>query len=143
MGIQLNPEEMFEVFGDEDPTQHDEEAKERWGDTDAYKESQRRVSRYSKDDWLRIKAEGGDVERRFAEALRSGVPADSPEAMDIAEDHRQQISRWFYECPVQMHRGLGEMYVADPRFTKHYDDVEPGLAQYVRDAIVANADART
>src|SRR3712207_112868 len=93
MGIQLDPEEMFEVFGDEDPTQHDEEARERWGETDAYKESQRRVSRYTKDDWLRIKAEGADVEHRFAEALRNGFPADSAEAMEIAEAHRQQISR--------------------------------------------------
>lgn len=140
MGIQLNPEEMFEVFGDEDPTQHDEEARERWGRTDAYKESQLRVSRYGKDDWLRIKAEAAEVEHRFAEALRNGVPADSPEARATAEEHRQQISRNFYECPVRMHRGLGEMYVADPRFTKHYDDIAPGLAQYVREAIVANAD---
>jgi MerR family transcriptional regulator, thiopeptide resistance regulator len=39
-----------------------------------------------------------------------------------------------------MHRGLGEMYVADPRFTAHYEQQAPGLAQYVRDALVANAD---
>jgi len=39
-----------------------------------------------------------------------------------------------------MHRGLADMYLADPRFTKTYDDREPGLAQYVHDAIHANAD---
>jgi hypothetical protein len=39
-----------------------------------------------------------------------------------------------------MHRNLGEMYVADPRFAKHYEDRAPGLATYVRDAIAANAD---
>ncbi|MEP7036414.1 MAG: TipAS antibiotic-recognition domain-containing protein, partial [Actinomycetota bacterium] len=38
------------------------------------------------------------------------------------------------------HRNLGDMYIADPRFTKNYDDIRPGLAQYVRDAIHANAD---
>jgi hypothetical protein len=59
--------------------------------------------------------------------------------MDAAEAHRQHISRWFYECTPQIHAGLGEMYVADPRFTATYEAVEPGLAGYVRDAIRANA----
>lgn len=39
-----------------------------------------------------------------------------------------------------MHRGLGDMYLVDPQFTQHYEDVGPGLAQYLRDAIHANAD---
>jgi hypothetical protein len=51
----------------------------------------------------------------------------------------QQISHWFYDCPHQMHVGLGEMYIADPRFTATYEKVAPGLAQYLHDAIVANA----
>lgn len=46
----------------------------------------------------------------------------------------------FYDCPYPMHRGLGEMYVADARFTTQYDQVAPGLAQWLRDAIHANAD---
>ena len=140
MGISLNPEEMFEVFGDDDPTQYAEEAEQRWGETDAYKQSQRRTASYTKDDWLRIKDEGADVERQFAEALASGKPADSPEAMDAAEAHRMQIDRWFYDLSYDMHRGLGDMYLADPRFEEHYEKVATGLAQYVRDAIHANAD---
>jgi hypothetical protein len=59
--------------------------------------------------------------------------------MDLAERHRQQISR-YYDCTYQIHRGLADMYVADPRFTAHYEKYGPGLAQYVRDAIHANAD---
>jgi MerR family transcriptional regulator, thiopeptide resistance regulator len=140
MGISLNPEEMFEVFGEDDPTQYADEAEQRWGETDAYKQSQRRTASYTKDDWVRIKAEGADVERRLAAALVSGKPADSDEAMDAAEAHRLQIDRWFYELSYDMHRGLADMYIADPRFTEHYEKVAPGLAQYVRDAIHANAD---
>ncbi|MGY1808712.1 MerR family transcriptional regulator [Blastococcus sp. SYSU D00669] len=139
MGISLTPEERFEVFGEQDPAQYEEEVQERWGETDAYKESQRRTKSYTKDDWLRIKEEGADVERRFAEAMRSGVPADSEPAMDVAEAHRQQISRWFYDCPPEMHAGLGRMYVEDERFTAHYEQVAPGLAQYVSTAVQANA----
>lgn len=60
--------------------------------------------------------------------------------MDAAEAHRQQITRWFYDCGYEMHRGLADMYLADPRFTANYENVAPGLAQYVHDAIHANAE---
>jgi DNA-binding transcriptional MerR regulator len=139
MGISLTPEERFEVFGDHDPAQYEAEVEERWGETDAYAQSKRKTATYSKEDWLRIKAEGEDVERRFAEALQAGVPADSPQAMDIAEEHRQQITRNFYDCPPEMHAGLGRMYVEDERFTAHYEQRAPGLAQYVSTAVQANA----
>ena len=139
MGISLTPEERFELFGNGFSEDYEREAEERWGETDAWAQSQRRTSAYTKDDWIRIKAEAADVERRFAEALRSGVPADSPEAMDIAEEHRQQINRNFYDCPPEMHAGLGRMYVEDERFTAHYEEIAPGLAQYVSTAVQANA----
>ena len=75
MGISLTPEERFEVFGEHDPAQYEAEVEERWGETDAYAQSKRKTAAYSKDDWLRIKAEGADIEARFAAALRSGVAA--------------------------------------------------------------------
>jgi DNA-binding transcriptional MerR regulator len=139
MGINLTPQERFEVFGDADPEQHADEARQRWGDTDAYRESQRRAGTYGKEDWLRLKAEAAQVEADFAGLLAGGVPADDPRATDVAERHRLQIDRWFYPCPAELHTGLADMYVADPRFTQHYEDVAPGLAQYVHDAIHANA----
>src|SRR5690349_15796844 len=89
MGISLTPEERFEVFGENDPSQYEAEVEERWGETDAYAQSRRKTSSYTKEDWLRIKAEGADVEARFAAALRDGAPADSERAMDLAEEHRQ------------------------------------------------------
>jgi MerR family transcriptional regulator, thiopeptide resistance regulator len=140
MGIQLNPQEMFEVFGDFDPSEYAEEAERRWGGTDAYRESNRRVSSYTKQDWLQIKADSEQVEQRFAAAFAAGRPADGEEAMDAAEAHRQHISTWFYDCSYDIHRGLAEMYIGDERFTAHYDRRVPGLAAYVHDAIIANAD---
>ena len=139
LGISLNPQEMFEVFGDQDPTQYAAEAEERWGDTDAWKQSQQRTSRYAKDDWLTIRAEAAANVERFRAAFLAGTPADAPEAMDAAEEHRQHISRWFYDCSYEIHRGLGTMYVDDERFTRNYDTDAPGLAAYIRDAIHANA----
>ena len=57
MNIQLTTEEKFEVFGERDPSQYEAEAEQRWGETDAYQESERRTREYTKDDWLQIKAE--------------------------------------------------------------------------------------
>lgn len=59
--------------------------------------------------------------------------------MDVAEEHRGWIDRNCYACSHEMHTCLGEMYVADERFTAYYDAVRPGLAVFVRDAILANA----
>lgn len=117
-----------------------DEARQRWGDTAAFRQSQERTDRYTDADWAQIKAESGDLTERLAAALREGHAADSATAMDLAEEHRLQIHRRFYDCGHDMHRGLGDMYVADARFTATYDAVQPGLAAYLREAIHANAD---
>jgi DNA-binding transcriptional MerR regulator len=139
MGIRLTPDEMFEVFGDVDPTEHAAEVEQRWGDTDAYRESARRTSAYTKDDWLRIRAEADAITASFATAMQGGRRADSAEALAVARAHRAYITKTYYALTPQMHCGLAEMYVADERFTRAYDDVAPGLARYVRDAIVVAA----
>jgi DNA-binding transcriptional MerR regulator len=143
MGISLTPEERFEVFGGDFSDEYQAEAEERWGDTEAWTQSQRRTAAYSKEDWLRIKAEADDVQQRFAAVMRSGAAADSATAMDVAEEHRQHITRWFYDCPPEMHAGLGRMYVEDERFTATYERTAPGLAQYVSTAVQANAARRS
>jgi DNA-binding transcriptional MerR regulator len=142
MGIRLTAEELLEVFGELDPTEHADEAQERWGDTDAYRESGRRTSSYAKDDWLRIRSEQEAIDARIVAVMADGLPATSPEAMDAVEAHRAQISRYFYDCSPRLHVGLAQMYLADPRFTARYERQAPGLAQYLHDAILANS-ART
>ena len=139
MGIRLTPQERFEVFGDFDPDRHTAEVEERWGGTDAYRESQRRVSKYTKADWERMKAESAEPVNRLLVAMQAGQPASATEAMDAAEGHRRHISQWFYDCTFEIHSGLADMYLADPRFTATYEKIAPGLAQYVHDAIKANA----
>ena len=139
MGISLTPEERFEGFGDFDPSEHAAEVEERWGDSDAYRESTRRARSYTKDDWQRIKAQGEAAIEQVVTAMQAGKPADSPEAMAGAEAHRRQIDDAFYPCSYEMHLGLAEMYLADSRFTATYEKIAPGLAQYLHDAIKANA----
>lgn len=139
MGMQLTPEEQREIFGDNWlGEEYAEEAEQRWGNTDAWKQSQERTSSFTKDDWAAIKEETDRLEADFAAALRNGVAADSTEAGVLAERHRSGIAR-HYDCNHEMQVNLAEMYIADERFAKHYNDIAPGLAQYVRDVIVANA----
>jgi MerR family transcriptional regulator, thiopeptide resistance regulator len=140
LGISLTPEERLEVFGDHDPAQWTDEVTERWGDTDAYRQARQRMRSYGKDDWLAIKAEAVQITAAFVAARAAGQAPDSAAATSLAEQHRQHISHWFYDCPPEMHRGLGEMYVADSRFAANYESLAPGLAAYVRDAFAANAE---
>lgn len=139
-GYNLTAEEKLEVFGDFDPDQYEDEARERWGDTDAWAESKRRTASYDKATWQQIQDEAAAINERFVALMREGAPVTSDEVMTVAEDHRLHLSRWFYDCGHEMHRNLGDMYVADHRFTENIDANAPGLAAYMRDAIAANAD---
>jgi MerR family transcriptional regulator, thiopeptide resistance regulator len=139
-GMNLTKEEQRELFGDGFSDEYAKEAEERWGETDAWKQSQRRTSRYTKQDWERVKAEAGQINDTFVSALQAGEPATSEAAMDAAEAARRHIDTWFYDITAEFHRNLADMYVSDPRFTKTFEDIHPGLAQYVHDAIHANAD---
>jgi MerR family transcriptional regulator, thiopeptide resistance regulator len=135
-GIQLIAEEQVEIFGTTAfGEEYAAEAEERWGETDGWKQSQQRVSQFSKQDWIAIKAEGDALLADLAQAEREGVEARSAEANELAARHRASIER-FYDCGDEMHRNLVEMYLADERFTRYYDDAEPGLAQFVHDIVV-------
>lgn len=135
----LTPAQMLEVFGDFDPDDYAEEVKQRWGETDGYKQSASRTKNYTKADWAETKAESEAIMNAFAAALAAGLPADSTEAMDAAEAAREQINRRYYDLTHELHCHLGDMYIADERFKANYEKVAAGLAQYVRDALHANA----
>lgn len=139
-GEPMDKDVMFEGFEDFDQSKYDEEAKERWGETDAYKESMRRTRSYSKTDWAKIKAEGEGVWERMAALMDAGAAADSEEAMDLAEEHRTHIDRWFYHCTHAMHAGVSQMYTDDPRFREGFEKRREGLASFARRAIEANGE---
>jgi len=141
-GTTMSNEERFEVFGDFDPSKYEDEVKERWGTSDAHRESARRTKGYTRGDWAKIKGEADGIIEELARLLERGHPAGSPEAMDLAERHREHIETWFYPCPHSMHRALAEMYVSDPRFSETFERHAQGLAAYARDAWRANAERR-
>lgn len=133
----MTPEQKLSVFGDFDPADHEDEAQERWGDSDAFAQSTRRTAEYTRQDWEAIQAEAADIYRRFLELERAGVDPDSSKASAMVDEHRAHISRWFYECTPQIHAGLGQMYSADQRFADSIDATGDGLAAYMTAAIAA------
>jgi hypothetical protein len=117
--------------------QYEDEVKERWGDTQAYAKSQSRTSKYTHEDFAAAKVDQEAATELFVYAFGNSLATDSEKAQAAVVAHRAAISKWFYDCSVQMQKNLALMYVQDPRFKKYYDGRVNGLAQYVHDAIMA------
>ena len=90
-----------------------------------------------------MQAELASLMKELAAAHADGLTPGSRTAMDLAEEHRTHLERWFYPCSHAMHRGLGELYVNDPRFAAQlarYAPEDADFVSYLRDAIHANAE---
>ncbi len=138
-GETVKTDELFDGFEDFDHARFAGEAEERWGETAAWAESERRTKSYGKKDWAAMKLEAEDIMARFADLMAAGADPGSDAARALAEEHRRHIDRWFYPCPPRMHVGLAGMYLADARFIAYFEDRAEGLAEYVAGAIEANA----
>lgn len=138
-GIKMDNKELFEAFDYdkmmEDQKQYEDEVKEKWGNSEAYKISAKRTSRYSKEDWEKINAAGEENLRELIACFNEKVAYDDPRMMEVCDKARRHISTYFYPCSLEMFSGLGSMYVADERFTAYYDKFAPGLAAYYNEAI--------
>ena len=117
--------------------EYEQEAKDRWGDTDAYKQSTSRTSKYTKDDFAAAKVDQEAATEKFVIAFGNSYAVTSSQAQEAVVAHRAAISKWFYECSVEMQKNLAVMYIEDHRFKTYYDGRVRGLAQYVHDAIMA------
>ena len=131
---------MADLFNGFDPSRYEEEARQRWGNTEAYARMEKRTKAYTPDDWKALKAEQGAVYAAALAALKAGKAPSSTEAMDIAERHRLSIDRWFYPCSHTMHQGLASMYESDDRFRQSIDTHGEGLTTFLAEAIRANAE---
>jgi DNA-binding transcriptional MerR regulator len=137
-GRNMTNEDVKKLFDGFDPAQYEEEVQQRWGATDAYQESMRRTRSYGEADWTKIKSEAEAIYQRIADLMKAGAPVTDPAVLAAVEEHRQHIERWFYPCSKDLHKGLGQMYVADARFTENLDKVAPGFARYLSEAISAS-----
>ena len=117
--------------------EYEQEAQERWGDTDAYKQSTSRTSKYTKDDFAAAKVDQEAATEKFVTAFGNSYAITSEQAQEAVIAHRAAISKWFYDCSIEMQKNLAVMYIEDHRFKAYYDGRVRGLAQYVHDAIMA------
>ena len=111
------------------------EAKEKWGDTSAYKESVEKTAGYSADKFNRLNSAMDGKIADFAECKRNGFAPDSNEARELVKKWQAFITENYYSCTEEILAGLGEMYVADERFRENIDRHGDGTAQFMCDAI--------
>lgn len=146
-GVPLTPEERFEVFGEVAfDLSYATEAELKWAHSEGQRQAMARADAHTKEDWRRLMDEAGAWRAELLAAFDDGQPSDGERAMDLAEEHRLHIARWFTSCPPDMHRRIADDFVADPRafaLVVPPSQQRPGLAAYTRNAVHANADRHT
>ena len=115
--------------------QYEIEAKQRWGATSAYKESQVKTAGYSKDKWNDILGGMNCIFAEFAQCKKCGEYAGSNTAQQLVKKLQDYITANFYHCTNEILAGLGQMYVCDERFKNNIDSHDEGTAEFVAEAI--------
>jgi DNA-binding transcriptional MerR regulator len=129
--VEMESEELFAGFSEEQQEKYEEEARRRWGDQEV-KESQKRWGSYSDEKKRQIMAEGREVYLDLVKAMPAGP--GSPQAQEgIARWH--QNLRYFYEPTTEILLGLAEGYNTDPEFSAFFQRIHPGLAAFMRQAV--------
>ena len=111
------------------------EARERWGNTEAYREHEQKTKNYTKEKW----AEANDglmaIFAEFAACKDSGVSADSVEAQALVAKLQAYITANYYTCTDEILAGLGKMYIADERFKKNINRYGTEVAAFLVECI--------
>ena len=136
----MGANEMFEDFDEALLEQYRQEVREEY-DPKVVAESERRTGSYSKADWAAIKVEGGEITLRIALLMERG-PAD-PETQEAVGGFYRHINDRFYACTPEIFRDLGELYIQDQRFTAFYENIKPGMADFLREAMRIYCDSIT
>lgn len=118
---------------DEAKAKYAEEVKNRWGNTDAYAQSQEKTSKYTKEDWKKLNDGMDELLKQFSECLNENP--DSEKVQEFVKSWQQYITDTYYDCTKEVLAGLGQMYIMDERFTKNMDKYGEGTARLISDAI--------
>jgi len=123
-----------ELFNGFDQEKYAQEAKDRWGDTQAYKQSTKRWASYSESQRETIKKEAGEITVRMVGMSPESEPGDE-DVQRAVGDYLVFLSEYFYDCDAEFLRGLSAMWVEDPRFAINYERIREGGAQFAHDAV--------
>ncbi len=130
----MKDEELYDSFTKKEMEELSAEAKERWGHTTAYKESEQKMRSMTKEQMDVIKKEEGDILKKGVTLIDKDV--HSKEVQDLIALHYKHLSN-FYTPNREMYRGLAEMYIGDTRFKEHFEKYHPKLPQFMHDAMLA------
>ncbi len=114
---------------------YEKEARERWGDTSAYREHEEKTKNYTKEKWSEANDGLMAIFAEFTVCKQSGAEVDSNEAQALVAKLQAHITFNYYTCTDEILAGLGKMYVADERFKKNIDKYGEGTAEFAADAI--------
>ena len=135
----MKDDELYDSFTKEDMNKLAEEAKQRWGHTAAYKESEIKMRSMTKEQMDIIKKEGDEILRKGAALIDKGFDIHDHEVQDLIAEHYKHLSN-FYTPNPEMYKGLAEMYIGDTRFKSHFEAYHPQLPQFMHDAMIVFAD---
>ena len=116
---------------------YENEARSRWGNTDAYREHEQKTKNYTKEKWTEANNGLMAIFAEFTACRDSGVSADSAEVQALVAKLQAHITATYYTCTDEILAGLGKMYVADERFKKNIDKYGEGTAEFAAEAITA------
>lgn len=135
----MAPEEMFGGFA-ERRAHLEATLVQRHGDgvRRHFAQSEARTRDWTREDFEQARAEGDTLDARMAELLVAGAPVDDPRVGAVVRDHLASVSR-FWTPDRASYTELGRLYADDPGFREHYDALQPGLAEFLRDAIAGYA----
>lgn len=133
----MSNKEKFEGFKEELIKENDKkygkEIREKYGE-DVVTESYKKVSKLSEEQWITVENLSKEINKTLKEAMETGNPSGEL-AQKAVELHKEWLS-YFSNYPKEAHLGLGQMYVADPRFTEYYEkNVGENAAVFLRDSI--------
>ena len=114
---------------------YETEARERYGNTAAYKEHEQKTKNYTKEKWAEATDGLMAIFAEFSACKNSGVSADSAETQALVAKLQEHITSNYYTCTDEILAGLGKMYVADERFKNNIDKYGEGTAEFASVAI--------
>ena len=128
-------ENVMTAFDNNEFEKYKAEVKEKWGQSDAYKEHAERTKNYSKQKWNDLAAGMDCIMAEFAICMKKGIAPDSAETQSLVKTLQNHITENYYLCTNEILAGLGQMYVADERFRNNIDKHADGTAAFISEAI--------
>ena len=128
-------ENVMNVFDNSEFENYKQEVKEKWGETDAYKEHKEKTKDYGKEKWNNLSEKMNDIMAEFSVCMKNGEGPDSDNAQSLVKMLQNHITENYYHCSNEILMGLGQMYIADERFKNNIDKNGEGTAEFISKAI--------